>query len=504
MNDYILQMKDIVKEFSSQRVLNNVTLNIKKGEIHGLCGENGAGKSTLMKILSGAYPYGDYEGEIIIDGEPKRFHGPKESADAGIEIIYQELEIAPNLTVAENVFLGHEPRKKGLIDSSRIIGETQKIINRLKIDISPMELVENLGVGMKQMVAIAKSLSRNPKVLILDEPSAALSDAETDILLDIIKELSASGVSCVYISHRLNEVMQVADNITVLRDGNTICTTRKEDTNQLDLIRNMVGRELSDQFIKKGCEIGDIIFEVKNLSVVDHTTGKQILDNISFDVRKGEIVGLAGLMGAGRTEVAMAIMGVLPGEREGEINIEGRALDNSTPARAIRNGVSIVVEDRKEKGLVLDMDIKNNVVLSSLKRLGKWGVLNQNELIKCTKDYCQKLDIKARSIEMEVGRLSGGNQQKVVLAKALMTIPKVLILDEPTRGIDVGAKHEIYMIMNDLVKQGVSIIMISSELPEVLAMADRIVVMNQGKITGVLNNNEANQELIMHYATMEG
>lgn len=504
MNDYILQMKDIVKEFSSQRVLNNVTLDIKKGEIHGLCGENGAGKSTLMKILSGAYPYGEYEGEIIINGEPKRFHNPKESANAGIEIIYQELEIAPNLTVAANVFLGHEPRKKGLIDSSRIIGETQKIINRLKIDINPMELVENLGVGMKQMVAIAKSLSRNPKVLILDEPSAALSDAETDILLDIIKELSASGVSCVYISHRLNEVMQVADNITVLRDGNTICTTRKEDTSQPDLIRNMVGRELSDQFIKEGCEIGDIIFEVKNLSVVDHTTGKQRLDNISFDVRKGEIVGLAGLMGAGRTEVAMAIMGVLSGERTGEISIEGRTLDNNTPARAIHDGVSIVVEDRKEKGLVLDMDIKNNVVLSSLKRLGKWGVLNQNELIKYTKDYCQKLNIKARSIEMEVGRLSGGNQQKVVLAKALMTIPKVLILDEPTRGIDVGAKHEIYMIMNDLVKQGVSIIMISSELPEVLAMADRIVVMNQGKITGVLNNDEANQELIMHYATMEG
>lgn len=500
---YILEMNNIVKEFSSHRVLNNVSLHVKKGEVHALCGENGAGKSTLMKILSGAYPYGQYEGDILIDGKLQKFHNTKESAEAGVEIIYQELEIVPNMTVAENIFLGNEPRRRGIIDYNKMVNDSGEILSRLKIKINPAVLVEDLGVGMKQMVAIAKSLSRNPKVLILDEPSAALTEAETDNLLAIIKDLSRQGVACVYISHRLDEVLAIADNITVIRDGNTISTDRREDMDKAKLIKNMVGRELSDQFLKNKYEIGDVIFQVKGLTAREELTWKKILDNVSFDLKKGEIVGFAGLMGAGRTEVAMAIMGVLNAEVEGEILLEGKALNNKTPRSAINEGVSIVVEDRKDKGLVLGMDVKNNITLASLKSVSHLGVIDENQVIKSTSDYSRLLNIKAASIEMEVGSLSGGNQQKVVLAKALMTNPKVLILDEPTRGIDVGAKHEIYQIMNELIDKGMSIIMISSELPEVLAMADRIVVMEEGRVTGILDNQDLDQETIMRYATME-
>ncbi len=503
MSKYILQMKGIVKEFSSQRVLNDVTLNIERGEIHALCGENGAGKSTLMKILSGAYPYGEYAGDIIIEGKIQKFHNTKEAANAGIEIIYQELEIVPTLTVGENIFLGREPVDKGIINENKIFSESLAVLKRLNIDLNPATVVENLGVGMKQMVVIAKSLARNPKVLILDEPSAALTDTETEILLGIIKELSRNGVACVYISHRLEEVLAIAHNITVIRDGVTISTNKKADMTKKILIKDMVGRELSDQFIKTENEIGDTVFKVENLSVNDLLTGKPILKNITFNVKRGEIVALAGLMGAGRTEIAMAVMGMLPGEQSGSVFIKGRKIINRNPSCAIKNGIGIVVEDRKDKGLILDMDIKNNMTLSSLKEMSRYGVIKQNEIVKRTREYVKKLNIKTFNLEIGVGRLSGGNQQKVVFAKALMTSPGILILDEPTRGIDVGAKHEIYMIMNELVKQGVSIIMISSELPEVLAMADRIYVLSQGRITGEIDGQSASQETIMHYATME-
>lgn len=502
-DNYVLQMNDIVKRFSSQKVLKGVTFQVKAGEVHALCGENGAGKSTLMKILSGFYPYGEYEGDIIIDGQLRKFSNTRESTAAGIEIIYQELEVANNMTVAENIYLGREPEKHGVVDKSQMIYGAKEILGRLKVDINPNTKVEQLGVGMKQMIVIAKSLLKKPKVLILDEPSAALTEAETENLLSIIRELKTSGVACVYISHRLDEVMEIADRITVIRDGESIITDERCNMDKEKLIQYMVGRKLSEQFAKKENKSGDIILKVDNLNAVNPHTGKEILRNISFDLRRGEILGFAGLMGAGRTETAMAIMGLLNGKVTGSITLEGKPFQNKTPRDAIDSGINIVTEDRKEQGLVLDENITRNIILSSLDRVSHAGVIDQNEAMRYTNDYFEMLKIKAQSGHQKVGRLSGGNQQKVVIAKALMTEPKVLILDEPTRGIDVGAKAEIYQIMEKLACEGVSIIMISSELPEVLAMSDRVVVMAGGRITGILDNNELTQEIIMHYATEE-
>lgn len=506
--EYVLEMSDIVKEFYGVRVLERVQFQLRAGEIHALCGENGAGKSTLMKILSGAYPCGQYEGDILMEGIRCQFRNTRESAAAGIEIIYQELEVAPNLTVAENIFLGHEPRRSGLIDYEKMTMDSSDILKRLNIDINPNEKVEELGVGMRQMVVIAKSLLKNPKVLIMDEPSAALTKHEVESMLKIVRQLTEEGVAIVYISHRLEEVMQIADRITVLRDGHTVCTEERKNMDVDTLIRYMVGRELKDQFVRnnRNCSSGEILLKVNQLSAEDETNGKAIVRNISFNVYKGEILGIAGLMGAGRTETVLAMMGALPRAKvTGEMMLEGRPLTIKSPEEAIRAGLFLVVEDRKEKGLVLGMDIKNNVILSSLKQTCHFGVINQNEAIKQTGKYIDELRIKAHSMEMFTASLSGGNQQKVVLAKALMTQPKVLILDEPTRGVDVGAKHEIYQIMDRLCAQGIGIIMISSELPEILAMADRILVMNQGRISGEIDNTDmATQEQIMSLCTAEG
>lgn len=503
MGEYVLQMNNIEKSFSSHKVLKRITFQVKKGEVHALCGENGAGKSTMMKVLSGFYPYGEYGGDIIIDGQIKKFSNTRESSAAGIEIIYQELEVANNMTVAENIFMGKEPVKHGVIDRQQMIHKTREILQKLKVDINPNTKVEQLGVGMKQMIVIAKALLENPKVLILDEPSAALTEAETENLLAILKDLRASGVACVYISHRLEEVMQISDRITVIRDGESIITDERKNMDKEKLIQYMVGRKLSEQFAKKENKIGEVVLQVKHLCATNPATEKEILKDVSFDLRKGEILGFAGLMGAGRTETAMAIMGVLNAKVTGQILLEGKTFQNKTPRQAIDNGINIVTEDRKELGLVLDEDIKNNMILASLDRVSKAGVIDQNKVIHSANIYSKKMNIKAQSLEQQVGRLSGGNQQKVVIAKALLTNPKVLILDEPTRGIDVGAKAEIYQIMEELVCQGMSIIMISSELPEVLAMSDRVVVMTNGQITGILDNNDLTQEIIMRHATEE-
>lgn len=503
MGEYVLQMNNIEKSFSSHKVLKGITFQVKKGEVHALCGENGAGKSTMMKVLSGFYPYGEYDGDIIIDGQIKKFSNTRESSAAGIEIIYQELEVANNMTVAENIFMGKEPVKHGVIDRQQMIHKTREILQKLKVDINPNTKVEQLGVGMKQMIVIAKALLENPKVLILDEPSAALTEAETENLLAILKDLRASGVACVYISHRLEEVMQISDRITVIRDGESIITDERKNMDKEKLIQYMVGRKLSEQFAKKENKIGEVVLQVKHLCAMNPATEKEILKDVSFDLRKGEILGFAGLMGAGRTETAMAIMGVLNAKVTGQILLEGKTFQNKTPRQAIDNGINIVTEDRKELGLVLDEDIKSNMILASLDRVSKAGVIDQNKVIHSANIYSKKMNIKAQSLEQQVGRLSGGNQQKVVIAKALLTNPKVLILDEPTRGIDVGAKAEIYQIMEELVCQGMSIIMISSELPEVLAMSDRVVVMTNGQITGILDNNDLTQEIIMRHATEE-
>lgn len=503
MGEYVLQMNNIEKSFSSHKVLKGITFQVKKGEVHALCGENGAGKSTMMKVLSGFYPYGEYGGDIIIDGQIKKFSNTRESSAAGIEIIYQELEVANNMTVAENIFMGKEPVKHGVIDRQQMIHKTREILQKLKVDINPNTKVEQLGVGMKQMIVIAKALLENPKVLILDEPSAALTEAETENLLAILKDLRASGVACVYISHRLEEVMQISDRITVIRDGESIITDERKNMDKEKLIQYMVGRKLSEQFAKKENKIGEVVLQVKHLCATNPATEKEILKDVSFDLRKGEILGFAGLMGAGRTETAMAIMGVLNAKVTGQILLEGKTFQNKTPRQAIDNGINIVTEDRKELGLVLDEDIKSNMILASLDRVSKAGVIDRNKVIHSANIYSKKMNIKAQSLEQQVGRLSGGNQQKVVIAKALLTNPKVLILDEPTRGIDVGAKAEIYQIMEELVCQGMSIIMISSELPEVLAMSDRVVVMTNGQITGILDNNDLTQEIIMRHATEE-
>lgn len=501
MDEFVLQMSNIEKSFSSHKVLKGITFQVKKGEVHALCGENGAGKSTMMKVLSGFYPYGEYEGDIIVEGKIRKFANTRESTAAGIEIIYQELEVANNMTVAENIFMGKVPEKYGIIDKGQMIHRAKEILQKLKVDINPNTRVEELGVGMKQMIVIAKALLENPKVLILDEPTAALTEAETENLLAIIKDLKESGVACVYISHRLDEVMKISDRITVIRDGESIITDERANMDKEKLIQYMVGRKLSDQFAKKENQAGDVILQVKKLCAVNPVTGKDILKNVSFDLRRGEILGFAGLMGAGRTETAMAVMGVLDAKISGEILLEGQPFDNKTPRKAIDHGINIVTEDRKELGLVLDEDIKSNIILASLKKVSSAGVVNQNEVIRYSNEYFKKLKIKARSSAQMVGSLSGGNQQKVVIAKALMTNPKVLILDEPTRGIDVGAKAEIYQIMEELACQGISIIMISSELPEVLAMSDRIVIMSKGQVSGILDNNDLTQEIIMRYAT---
>jgi len=503
MDEYVLQMNNIVKSFSFHRVLKNVTLKVRRGEVHALCGENGAGKSTMMKILSGFYPHGEYEGEVIVDGQICRFSNTRESTAAGIEIIYQELEVANNMTVAENIYLGCEPTRYGIVDQGKMIDGARKVLGRLKADINPTARVGELGVGMRQMVAIARSLLKEPKVLILDEPSAALTEKETSNLLQIIRDLKASGVTCVYISHRLDEVMEIADRITVIRDGETIVTDDRRNMDKEKLIQYMVGRKLSEQFDKTGIPLGEEVLKVEHLSAISHKTGKPILKDLSFNLRKGEILGFAGLMGAGRTETAMAIMGMLNAKISGSILLHGSPIMNRTPHEAIRSGINIVTEDRKELGLILGVDIKNNIILSSLDKVSQAGVIRQNEVIRYADEYFRILKIRAESSEQLVGRLSGGNQQKVVIAKALMTEPDVLILDEPTRGIDVGAKAEIYQIMDQLVKSGMSIIMISSELPEVLAMSDRIAVMSSGKITAILNNHGLQQETIMQYATEE-
>lgn len=501
---YYLQLKNIKKEFSGVQVLFDVNLNIIQGEVHCICGENGAGKSTLMKILSGNYSYGQYEGKITLDGKELCFTDIKHAENAGIEIINQELEVALNMTVSENIFLGHEMLKGLMVDTGKMNYEAEKVLNKFNIDISADCLVGDLGVGKRQLIAIAKALTKNAKIIIFDEPTAALSESEADKLFEIIDGLKKQGVTCIYISHKLSEILKIADTITVIRDGRTIISSPKNELNENLIIKHMVGRDITEMYPYEKRKPGNVLFSVKNLTVKDKDKGKKILNDISFEVRKGEILGVAGLMGAGRTELAMALFGSLDGDISGEIYINNERVVIKHPLDAIKNGLGLIVEDRKYGGLVLCMDIKKNSTLASLNKILKKGFLSSFKEIKLTREYAEIMSLKAPSLETEVRRLSGGNQQKVVIAKTLMTSPKVLIMDEPTRGIDVGTKHDIYMIMNEIVKQGNSIIMISSELPEVLGMSDRVIVMKDGKISGELTRFEADQEAIMHLATTKG
>jgi putative multiple sugar transport system ATP-binding protein len=509
MDTAILEMKHITKTFPGVVALSDVNFNVQRGEIHCLVGENGAGKSTLMKVLSGVYPHGDYEGEIIFDGKIQRFRDIADSERAGIAIIYQELALVPEMTVYENILLGNEIKKGFGIDWNKMIQRSNELLAKVRLKINPEIKVKDLGVGKRQLVEIAKALSRDVSLLILDEPTAALNEDDCDNLLDLIVGLKKSGVTCVLISHKLREVIRIADKVTVLRDGKTIVTldAGKDEVNEGILIKHMVGREITNIYPPRKkrelIEAGDVALETRQWSAVHPQSGRQVLENISITARKGEIIGIAGLMGSGRTELARSIFGN-PDEYRlfGELFVGGKSVAFAHPEQAIRAGVAYATEDRKGNGLILIQDIKGNITLANLGEIAKRGVtVDRNKEIKAAEKYREMLNIKTPSVEQKVVNLSGGNQQKVSVAKWLFAKPDVLIFDEPTRGIDVGAKYEIYCIMNDLAAQGMCIIMISSELPEILGMSDRIYIVSSGKISGELSRAEATQEKIMRMAT---
>ncbi|WP_322906002.1 sugar ABC transporter ATP-binding protein [Paenibacillus campi] len=505
MDGNILEMRGISKNFTGVKALSDVNFKVAKGEIHCLIGENGAGKSTLMKVLSGVYPYGTYEGDIIFEGNVQSFNKISDSVKTGIAIIYQELALFPDLSVYENIFAGNEVKKGGMIDWNETIIEARKMLQKVKLNVNPETLIRDLGVGKQQLVEIAKALSKNVKLLILDEPTAALNENDSENLLELLRDLKEQGITCIMISHKLKEVISIADKATVLRDGKTICTldAAKGELSEATIIKNMVGRDIEDIYPKRpDKKFGGPILEVKNWSAYDPQLGRHVAKNVNLQVRKGEIVGIAGLMGSGRTELALSIFGNPKNYKlEGELLVDGKPKTFRHTSDAIRSGIAYVTEDRKGDGLFLIQDIKNNVTAANLKGISSGGLINENEEVQVATGYKSSMYIKASSIEQVVGNLSGGNQQKVSLGKWLFVGPKLLILDEPTRGIDVGAKFEIYTIMNKLISEGMSIIMISSELGEVLGMSDRIYVMAEGKIKGELPIEEADQEKIMKFAT---
>ena len=505
MNIPILEMKNIIKEFPGVKALNNVSFQVAEGEIHCLVGENGAGKSTLMKVLSGVYPHGSYTGDILFDGKVQEFRGISDSEKTGIATIYQELALVPEMTVYENIFLGHEIRSGFAIDWNETIKRSTEMLKKVRLDVNPEEKVKDLGVGKQQLVEIAKALSKDVKLLILDEPTSALNEDDCDNLFDLLRDLKKHGVTCILISHKLKEVIRIADSVTVLRDGQTICTlsAQKGEISENALIKHMVGREIDNIYPKReNRQFGEVTLEVKNWSAYDPSIGRNILKEISFNVRRGEIVGFAGLMGSGRTELALSIFGNPEGYRiNGEMFVKGNRKHFNHPQDAIDVGVAYVTEDRKVNGLILIQDVKENITLANLREIALRGVVNRNDEVKVGNEYKGSLNIKTPSIEQKVSNLSGGNQQKVSLGKWLFVKPDVLILDEPTRGIDVGAKFEIYTIMNRLVQQGMSIIMISSELPEILGMSDRVYIVSSGRITGEMPIEDATQEKIMQKAT---
>ncbi len=504
MSKTILEMSHITKEFPGVKALDEVTFKVEEGEIHCLVGENGAGKSTLMKVLSGVYPHGSYSGDIIIDGKIQQYSSIRDSEHAGLAIIYQELALIPDLSVYENIYLGNEQKKGSTIDWNETIRKAKIQLDKVGLKVDPSMKIRNLGVGKQQLIEIAKALSKDIRILILDEPTAALNDDDSDNLLNLILELKKQGVTSIMISHKLKEVLKIADTVTILRDGKTVNTLKRAELHEDIIIKNMVGREIENIFPKRQNKaIGDIRLEVKNWNAYDFAVSRQILTDVNINVRKGEILGIAGLMGAGRTEFALSIFGNSKNYKvSGDLFIDGKKTEIKHPLDAIKAGLAYVSEDRKRDGLILDQDVKQNLSIVSLKNLVKNFVINKNEEIRIAETYRKNLKIKTPSVEAQVRKLSGGNQQKVSLGKWLLSDPDILILDEPTRGIDVGAKYEIYTIMNKLVEEGMSIIMISSELPEVLGMSDRIYVVCEGRVTGEISGSDATQEKIMKMATV--
>ena len=502
MAKILLEMKNITKTFPGVKALDNVNLQVEEGEIHALVGENGAGKSTLMNVLSGIYPYGSYEGDIIYNGEVGKFNKINDSEEKGIVIIHQELALIPYMTIGENMYLGNEKGHKAAINWNETYGEADKYLKTVGLQESSRTLIKDIGVGKQQLVEIAKALAKHAKLLILDEPTASLNEDDSQQLLELMLKFKEQGMTSIIISHKLNEIAYVADKITVIRDGSTIETmdNRNSHISEDRIIQGMVGRELTDRFPKRpDVKIGDINMEVKNWTVYHPLySERKVVDNVSFKVHKGEVVGISGLMGAGRTELAMSLFGKSYGAHiSGQVFMNGKEVHLNSVQEAIKHKLAYVTEDRKGNGLILSNPIKINTTLANMGAVSSHGVIDKDKEYAVAEDYRQKLRTKCPTVEQNVGNLSGGNQQKVLLAKWMFTEPDILILDEPTRGIDVGAKYEIYCIINQLVAEGKSVIMISSELPEVLGMSDRIYVMNEGKMVGELNAAEATQELIM-------
>ncbi len=504
MSDAILEMRNITKTFPGVKALDNVSFSVRQGEIHALVGENGAGKSTLMNVLSGIYPYGSYTGDIYFLGKECRFHDITDSEKVGLVIIHQELALIPFLSISENLFLGNERAKAGVIDWNETISKTKELLDRVGLHESPNTLITNMGVGKQQLVEIAKALAKKVKLLILDEPTASLNETDSEKLLQLLLQFKAHGISSILISHKLSEVSKVADSITILRDGATIETLdcQKDTITEDRIIRGMVGRDLTHRFPPRESKVGDIIFEVRDWNVYHPLhEDRKVSNNVNISVRRGEVVGIAGLMGAGRTELAMSIFGRAYGVRiSGTALVHGKEVDISNIDKAIANGIAYATEDRKAYGLVLGQEIKNNITLANLDEIADVKVvINEPKEMTVTAGYRDQLNIKCSSIRQLAVNLSGGNQQKVVLSKWLFAAPEILILDEPTRGIDVGAKYEIYTIINRLASEGKGVIFVSSELPEILGICDRIYVMRDGKIVGEMLASEASQEKVMKF-----
>lgn len=502
----VLEMRSITKTFPGVKALSDVNLTVAAGEVHAVCGENGAGKSTLMKVLSGVYPHGSYGGEILFEGEPCQFKDIRASEERGIVIIHQELALVPFLSIAENIFLGNEHAGRGIISWNRTLTHAARLLRRVGLRENPQTRIADIGVGKQQLVEIAKALAKEVKLLILDEPTAALNDEDSRKLLDLILELKAQGISCIIISHKLNEIARVADSITILRDGQTIETlaVSPEGISEDRIIRGMVGRDLEHRYPERTPEIGEVALAVEDWTVhhpIDHQ--RKVVDNVSINVRRGEIVGIAGLMGAGRTELAMSVFGRSYGRcTGGRVLMNGEEIRTRTVPEAISHGLAYVTEDRKQLGLNLMDDISRNISLSALGKVARRGWVNEHEETRVAERFRKSMNIKAPSVFSKTGKLSGGNQQKVVLSKWIFAEPEVLILDEPTRGIDVGAKAEIYTVIADLAAQGKAVLVISSELPELLGLCDRIYTMAEGRLTGEVEQADATQESLMRLMTV--
>jgi D-xylose transport system ATP-binding protein len=502
--DLLLDIAGVSKEFPGVRALSGVDLRVRRGEIHGLCGENGAGKSTLMKILCGVYPHGTYEGVVRYDGRELRLGASsiREAIREGIAIVYQELTLVPNMTVGENIYLGKEPRRGPVIDWDRLYADAGSLLARYRLDIDPRALVRDLGMGQMQMTEIAKALSEDARLLILDEPTSALSEAEVDQLMAILEHLRSQGVTCLYITHKLEEFFRITDTVTILRDGTVVATRPTGELTVERMVNLMVGREMKERFPESRRQPGEVFFSVDGLHAADpEDPGREVLRGVTFDLRKGEILGLAGLMGSGRTELVTTLFGEYGRITQGTLRLDGREIRIRSARDAIAHGIGLVPEDRKRQGLVLRQTILQNISLPNLGRFASFMRIDEDAETAAALRYSGSLAIKTGSLLAAVESLSGGNQQKVVIAKWLMSEPRILILDDPTRGIDVGAKYEIYKLMNRLAEQGFAILMISSELEEVLGMCDRVLVMCGGRSNGILDAAEATQERIMARAT---